>query len=869
MSMPEPDVSELQSKISCFNSAFNEQIWKFEIPDIQRNYVWRQHLASDLWFHLTEELDRILKVQTHDADYTDWYYLGALVIWKPKGRNRFIVDGQQRMTTYTLLVCAIRDYLDWIIQERKLLTEKFQQWNDWNEELKNILKDIEEINLDDHTATEFDENDKYIGGEFIRDVDGEQEFWDPIWTEERLSKSIMYANDFTQIYNVENWISEDSIPEGGFEQYEIEDEHKVSFPPPPQPGDHDFTYRPGQGGSIKGLADRINRYLIFKEDVTDDHKLKPRLVLKDNDGERLKCIQNRIDGIVTVEESRARTGTPGSIKRLGIERSSRAIGTSALYNNYDLLVDLVMERFEDFGTRYYPIGGQADDDTERLEGNYSLVHHTDEQLSEAMEWFEKLERFLREHVQVTITTFSDIAKAYQAFVKINSQSQPLTLTDVIRALILSKLYGTIYYDGAKTQLNLMADLDKLPKEKYIRAHWISENSLKRTETEIGLLLSEEFTNMDNPGLLDYSTRVGAMATVYMNYYSPELMEEDPEQNYTAQRYCFIKAGPRQHLPMMLAVYSREWTIDQRIELHKIYESVYIYHFLTGGSPSKAEAIFAECCKHINSKNDEGEWVNSYDDAKSLIIQDFRKLFVGVTRESIIEKLTQIKLNQQQAHFLLRGIEHHLHATKLEEVFEQINLGLEVQYAVRDVVRIKSPDKVHLEHIMPQKIENVTYWTDQFTEQTHEENLWKLGNLTLLNAKLNASIQNSGFVDKKEVYAPPTTAEENGGEVDEGDEEELTYSNILMTNELLTYEEWNAEAITQRGKKLSEYILLCWNCFEFPSRTVEDGEESTESEGEEETTEAAEDNAPIENDESETNEPAREFNDSNEGAELGE
>lgn len=68
----------------------------YKIPRFQRPYSWERAEVEDFW------QDTIVD---SDADY----FIGSLVIYR-EGRHTFgVVDGQQRLTTITMLLCAIRD----------------------------------------------------------------------------------------------------------------------------------------------------------------------------------------------------------------------------------------------------------------------------------------------------------------------------------------------------------------------------------------------------------------------------------------------------------------------------------------------------------------------------------------------------------------------------------------------------------------------------------------------------------------------------------------------------------------------------------------------------------------------------------------
>ena len=78
--------------------------FQFEIPDYQRPYSWQvehaEELFDDLWTFREQE------------DISEEYFLGSIVLIKGDSSNQAdVVDGQQRLTTLTILLAAIRDRL--------------------------------------------------------------------------------------------------------------------------------------------------------------------------------------------------------------------------------------------------------------------------------------------------------------------------------------------------------------------------------------------------------------------------------------------------------------------------------------------------------------------------------------------------------------------------------------------------------------------------------------------------------------------------------------------------------------------------------------------------------------------------------------
>ena len=77
---------------------------RYVVPDYQRPYMWKQSEVEDLWADLMNHYMEDSKSRS------DGYLLGPIVtLSEPSSKEHNIVDGQQRLVTLTLLLCAIRD----------------------------------------------------------------------------------------------------------------------------------------------------------------------------------------------------------------------------------------------------------------------------------------------------------------------------------------------------------------------------------------------------------------------------------------------------------------------------------------------------------------------------------------------------------------------------------------------------------------------------------------------------------------------------------------------------------------------------------------------------------------------------------------
>lgn len=100
----------MQANPRCIDDLFNSQL-RYVVPMFQRLYVWGETPQwATLWEDIVEKADLQLA-----GERSTPHYLGALIIegvrpTSPREVKRFLViDGQQRLTTIQLLLCAFRD----------------------------------------------------------------------------------------------------------------------------------------------------------------------------------------------------------------------------------------------------------------------------------------------------------------------------------------------------------------------------------------------------------------------------------------------------------------------------------------------------------------------------------------------------------------------------------------------------------------------------------------------------------------------------------------------------------------------------------------------------------------------------------------
>ena len=94
----------IKAQEKSLNSILNGD-YIFSVPSYQRPYSWTEDNAAELF-------DDLFDAYQNKTSEDDSYFLGSLVLKKdPYKPNSDIIDGQQRLTTLTILLAILRDQL--------------------------------------------------------------------------------------------------------------------------------------------------------------------------------------------------------------------------------------------------------------------------------------------------------------------------------------------------------------------------------------------------------------------------------------------------------------------------------------------------------------------------------------------------------------------------------------------------------------------------------------------------------------------------------------------------------------------------------------------------------------------------------------
>jgi hypothetical protein len=102
------------------------------VPDYQREYVWTDKEVHQLLEDINEQID---------ANSTNQYFIGMVLVSPASEKNQFeVIDGQQRLTTFFLMLCALKHLFKGEPQRQTISGLISTSYTDNNGETRTSLK---------------------------------------------------------------------------------------------------------------------------------------------------------------------------------------------------------------------------------------------------------------------------------------------------------------------------------------------------------------------------------------------------------------------------------------------------------------------------------------------------------------------------------------------------------------------------------------------------------------------------------------------------------------------------------------------------------------------------------------------------------
>ena len=401
-------------------------------------------------------------------------------------------------------------------------------------------------------------------------------------------------------------------------------------------------------------------------------------------------------------------------------------------------------------------------------------------------------QYLTTKVKLIETTAPSIERAFQLFEILNNRGQSLEPLDLLKNYLLKNLTSAPgitqnqIKDFSDSWSQFLKNLKDTGKSKVIETSTFIKHFIIGTKA-INVKKKDLFEHFkDNElvanDILQLSSDINSISKVYASI-NKDPLSNDFLSNDDGMYTLFTLFNTVQIHPLLMPFYNAP-----RVDKVRLVDAAVRYVAAVIFSYTQTNAIEAELPEIIEKILHESDLA--------------RRLEVAVTE---LELRTKPYVDLIRALLPVKdfGSKNKKKAPKAFQILKFIELYLNQKDS------IKTSKKIELEHIMPQAADNEDYSFDD--EDTRKEYLNHLGNLTLLDKSLNASVKNGNFADKLDHYKAcefvitRALAEEIDSPV-QNQQPLINFQNTYFTvdnPEQITY--WDKTQIDEGGQKLVEVL----------------------------------------------------------------
>ena len=401
-------------------------------------------------------------------------------------------------------------------------------------------------------------------------------------------------------------------------------------------------------------------------------------------------------------------------------------------------------------------------------------------------------QYLTTKVKLIETTAPSIERAFQLFEILNNRGQSLEPLDLLKNHLLKNLTSAPgitqnqIKDFSDSWSQFLKNLKDTGKSRAIETSTFIKHFIIGTEA-INIKKKDIFKHFkeNKPvanDILQLSSDINSISKVYASI-NRDPLSNDFLSNDDGMYTLFTLFNTVQIHPLLMPFYNAT-----RVDKVRLVDAAVRYVAAVIFSYTQTNAIEAELPEIIEKILHESDLE--------------RRLEVAVTA---LELRTKPYVDLIRALLPVKdfGSKDKKKAPKAFQILKFIELYLNQ----KDSIKINK--KIELEHIMPQAADNANYSFDD--EDSRKEYLNHLGNLTLLDKSLNASVKNGNFADKLDHYKAcefvitRALAEEIEHPVQKR-QPLINFQNTYFTvdnPEQITY--WDKTQIDKRGQKLVEVL----------------------------------------------------------------
>lgn len=408
------------------------------------------------------------------------------------------------------------------------------------------------------------------------------------------------------------------------------------------------------------------------------------------------------------------------------------------------------------------------------------LHASEHQLRKAFSWFNErfIQRFMHtrssghdfaamldtlvDKLFFTVITVTDELNAFKVFETLNARGVRLSSTDLLKNYLFSLISNGDLHEAEMKALEERWEriVDLLGSEsfpEFLRVFWNSGNRLVR-KSDLFKTIRRHVTTKEAAFALvrelDHSAEIYAALRDPMHY-----GWERDERGALEQLMMF---NVRQPLAMLMACY-RRFHDQERASFSRILRAIAVislrYNVICGLQTHEQERVYNDIARKLSRK----EYTSLQDVLKALgdvypDDQAFKAAFASKTLKTTNSR------NKKVVRYILFALEKQRSGKAFD--FDS--------------------NTYNLEHVLP---ESPSVAWSHMDENQQERCIYRLGNMTPLEAGANRDLGNCGYEAKREIYRR---------------------SRFEITQSLAErYDEWNEVTIEARQKRMAEMAATVW------------------------------------------------------------
>jgi uncharacterized protein with ParB-like and HNH nuclease domain len=360
-------------------------------------------------------------------------------------------------------------------------------------------------------------------------------------------------------------------------------------------------------------------------------------------------------------------------------------------------------------------------------------------------WALRIQRVLTQHISVVAVVSQDEDNAALVFETLNDRGIGLSTPDLLRNLVMRRAQNAQEDEIASLWGEILESESDVKLKTFLRHYWISHQGDIKTQSLYREI--KDFIVGNNEDSLTFSRRLRDSSVIYRDIRGAQ--NEDPE--IASLLGILGELGASVMYPLTLSAFESIESNEDRQRLLSAMVVTYVrYNVISRLENSLLENVVFALARTLRWQPD-----------ARVAIQTLRN-FAPNDNAFVAAFQTAVVADRSVARYILREIEGSRRTT------EELEVAL--------------PPRVHVEHVYPQTPRPGEKWAE------HSSVINRVGNLTLLSRRLNTTIKNAPFLEKKPSYAQ---------------------SEIYITRDLTQFDDWSPARIAERQTALTRDVATIW------------------------------------------------------------